>query len=160
MRIALIRAPSSSFGIGMAKGNGRAPANGKANGAGAAPAERVQYNCAKCPGYCCSYPVISVTKYDIERLAKYFDVTPEVAEKRFTKSAHGYKRILRRKTDEHFGMICRFFDQEKRCCGIYPARPGICRAFPGGGRCGYYDFLSFERRAQEDPEFVALTDHR
>ena len=28
-----------------------------------------------------------------------------------------------------------------------------------GGRCGYYDFLSFERRAQEDPEYVATTDH-
>ena len=33
------------------------------------------------------------------------------------------------------------------------------RSFPGGGRCGYYDFLSFERRAQDDPEFVALTNH-
>ena len=35
----------------------------------------------------------------------------------------------------------------------------MCRSFPGGGRCGYYDFLSFERRAQEDDEFVALTNH-
>jgi len=30
----------------------------------------------------------------------------------------------------------------------------FCRSFPGTTRCGYYDFLSFERRAQEDPEFV------
>ena len=35
----------------------------------------------------------------------------------------------------------------------------MCRSFPGGGRCGYYDFLSFERRAQEDDKFVALTNH-
>jgi len=132
----------------------------KGNGNGKAAPKVVQYNCAKCPGYCCSYPVISVTKYDVERLAKHFGISPDEAEKRFTKSAHGYKRILRRKADEHFGMICRFFDQEKRRCGIYPARPGVCRAFPGDGRCGYYDFLAFERRAQEDPEFVALTDHR
>ena len=34
--------------------------------------KRVQFNCAKCPGYCCSYPVIVVTKRDIERLAKHF----------------------------------------------------------------------------------------
>ncbi len=144
----------------MAKSNGRAPANGKANGAAKGSGERIQYNCAKCPGYCCSYPIITVTKYDVERLAKHFGLTPEQAEKRFTKSEHGYKRIMRRKADEHYGKICRFFDQEKRCCGIYEARPAICRAFPGGARCGYYDFLSFERRAQEDPEFVALTDHR
>jgi uncharacterized protein len=140
------------------KANGRAPANGKANGA--EPAERLQYNCAKCPGYCCSYPVITVTKYDVERLAKHFGLSPQEAEKRFTKSAHGYKRIMRRKSDEHYGMICRFFDTDERRCTIYSARPAVCRAFPGSARCGYYDFLSFERRAQEDPEFVALTDHR
>ncbi len=57
-------------------------------------------------------------------------------------------------------MICRFFDTDERRCTIYSARPAVCRAFPGSARCGYYDFLSFERRAQEDPEFVALTDHR
>ena len=147
----------------MAKSNGRTRANGKANGAAPPhekPGERIQYNCAKCPGYCCSYPVIALTKYDIERLAKHFGLTPEVAEKRFTKSAHGYKRIFRRKKDEHFGMICQFFDQEHRRCGVYQARPAICRSFPGNGRCGYYDFLAFERRTQNDPEFISLTDHR
>ncbi len=66
---------------------------------------------------------------------------------------------MRRKKDEHYGKICRFFDTEERRCTIYAARPGVCRAFPGSARCGYYDFLSFERRAQNDPEFVAATDH-
>ncbi len=145
----------------MAKGNGRTPVNGKGNGTAAqSGGERIQYNCAKCPGYCCSYPVITVTKYDLERLAKHFDLSPEEAEKRFTKSQHGYKRIMRRKADEHYGKICRFFDTEERRCTIYTARPAVCRAFPGSARCGYYDFLSFERRAQNDPEFVAATDHR
>src|SRR5579871_2730959 len=27
------------------------------------------YNCAKCPGYCCSYEIIPLTKRDVERLA-------------------------------------------------------------------------------------------
>lgn len=134
------------------KSNGASHANG-----GSAP--RNQYNCLNCPGYCCSYPVITVTKYDVGRLAKHFGISWEEAEKRFTKSQHGYKRILRKKKDEHFGTICRFFDQENRRCGVYEARPYVCRAFPGGARCGYYDFLMFERRAQDDPEFVALTDH-
>jgi Fe-S-cluster containining protein len=142
--------------------DGNGAKHGKANGAGvpgSGAKQSIQYNCAKCPGYCCSYPVIALTKYDIERLAKHFGLTPEVAEKRFTKSAHGHKRIFRRKADQHFGKVCRFFDQEKRCCGVYEARPAICRSFPGAGRCGYYDFLSFERRTQGDPEFVSCTDH-
>jgi len=136
-------------------------AKDKSNGAAKAEAAkpRLQFNCLNCPGYCCSYPVITVTKYDVTRLARHFELSWEEAEKRFTKSQHGYKRILRKKLDEHYGTICRFFDQEKRCCGIYEARPHVCRAFPGGGRCGYYDFLMFERRAQDDDEFVALTNH-
>ena len=35
----------------------------------------------------------------------------------------------------------------------------ICRRFPAENRCGYYDFLQFERKHQTDPDFVALTDH-
>ena len=144
------------------RGNG-ATAPRKGNGAAAsakAPAKQRQlYNCAKCPGYCCSYPIIDVSKYDLGRLARWFGITPEQAEKRFTKSAHGHKRIMRRQADEHFGTICRFFDTEKRRCTVYPARPHVCRSFPGEGRCGYYDFLTFERSAQNDPEFVATTDH-
>lgn len=36
----------------------------------------------------------------------------------------------------------------------------ICRSFPGEGRRGYYDFLMFERRAQEDDDWVALTNNK
>jgi Fe-S-cluster containining protein len=118
-----------------------------------------RYNCMKCPGYCCSYPIITVTQRDLERLARHFGLAPEIAEKRFTRSGHGYKRIMRRKPDEHFGKICRFFDRVERRCTVYSARPAVCRAFPGEGRCGYYDFLSFERRAQGDPDYVAQTYH-
>lgn len=120
---------------------------------------RQKYDCSKCPGYCCSYPVIEVKDRDAERIAKHFGVTLAAAEKRYFKSAHGYKRVLRRKVDEHFGRICRFFDSEKRCCSIYMARPSICRTFPGEGHCGYYDFLTFERETQEDPDFISTTDH-
>ena len=120
---------------------------------------RKKYDCSKCPGYCCSYPVIEVKDRDAERIAKYFGVELNVAEKKYVKSAHGYKRILRRKTDEHFGKICQFFDSELRRCGIYEARPSTCRVFPGEGHCGYYDFLTFERSGQEDETFISTTDH-
>jgi len=144
--------------------NGKAPLTSKAGETkvqanGAAPPKRALYNCMKCPGYCCSYPIITVSQRDLERLARHFGLSPEVAEKRFTRSDHGYKRIMRRKPDKYFGRICRFFDTEARRCTIYHARPKVCREFPGEGRCGYYDFLSFERRAQEDPDFIARTNH-
>lgn len=118
------------------------------------------YNCKKCPGYCCSYPLIAIDKRDIERLARHHGLSFDEARSKFTKEAHGRKYVLRRKADPHFEMICRFFDTEERKCTIYEARPGICRSFPGEGRCGYYDFLSFERRAQDDPEWVALTNNK
>ena len=118
------------------------------------------YNCSNCPGYCCSYPLIGLDKRDVERLAKHYGLDFETARKKFTKVAFGRKYVMRRKADEHFGRICRFFDTRERRCTVYAARPAICRSFPGRDRCGYYDFLVFERRAQNDPTWVALTDNR
>jgi uncharacterized protein len=125
--------------------------------AGAAPTGA--YDCSKCPGYCCSYPVIQLTKADVARLAKHFSITPEVAQERFTKSAHGYDLVMKRKKDEHYGKICRFFDTVKRRCTVYTARPAVCRSFPDQKTCGYWDFLVFERRHQKDPEAVAITEN-
>lgn len=117
------------------------------------------YDCAKCPGYCCSYPLIALTKRDVERLAGHLGLSFEECERRHTRAAWGHKRVMRRKADRHFGRTCRFFDTEARRCTVYAARPAVCRRFPGKGRCGYYDFLAFERRVQGDPEFIAVTNH-
>jgi Fe-S-cluster containining protein len=116
------------------------------------------YDCLKCPGYCCSYPVIALDKRDVERLAAHFIRSVEDARTAFTREAHGHKYVMRRKKDPHFGRICRFFDTKERRCTVYAARPAVCRSYPGRPRCGYYEFLTFERRAQSDPEYVALTD--
>jgi len=116
-----------------------------------------KYDCLKCPGYCCSYPVIEVKDRDAKRIAKHFGISLKTAEKRFFKSSNGYKRVMRRKADKYFGRICRFFDTEARRCTIYEARPGLCREYPAEPHCGYYDFLHFERQHQDDPEYVALT---
>jgi uncharacterized protein len=117
------------------------------------------YDCKKCPGYCCSYPLIALDKRDVERLAKHHDMSFKEAKKAFTKEEHGSKYAMRRKKDEYYGRICRFFDTDERRCTVYKARPSVCRSFPGGKKCGYYDFLKFERECQDDPEFVALTDN-
>jgi Fe-S-cluster containining protein len=116
------------------------------------------YDCLKCPGYCCSYPVIALTKRDVERLAKHLGLSVKETEKRHVRADHGYKRIMKRQDDEHFGRICQFFDTQARRCTIYEGRPQICRDFPAEKRCGYYDFLEFERRHQEDDAHVAVTD--
>ena len=116
------------------------------------------YNCDRCPAYCCTYARIEVKKKDVRRLAEHFGVDEETARKRFTKKGEEKgERVLKHKPDEHFGTACQFLDGETRRCTIYHARPKICREFPGTVRCGYYDFLSFERRALEDEDYVSTT---
>jgi Fe-S-cluster containining protein len=120
--------------------------------------QKKNYDCSKCPGYCCSYPLIEVSKTDIARLAKHFDVDYETAEERFTLYDKEEKvRGLRKQKDEFFGTVCRFFDISARRCTVYEARPEACRDYPYGKGCGYYSFLKFERKLQDDEKFVAMT---
>ncbi len=114
-----------------------------------------QFDCAKCPAYCCSYPQIPVTLYDVRRLGKRFGLDEEAAERRFTKKAADGSRIMRHKVDHIFPSTCQFLDQDKRQCTVYEHRPKICREFPVH-RCGYFDFLMWERQQQDDDEFVPV----
>jgi Fe-S-cluster containining protein len=121
---------------------------------------RIQFDCSKCPGYCCSYPRIEVKASDVKRLARHFGIEVEEAERRFTRnysSDEGVERILRHQKDEIYGSICRFFDTDARRCTVYAARPTVCRDYPNGTKCGYYDFLKFERKHQDDPDFIPLS---
>ena len=118
---------------------------------------RVSYKCEKCPAYCCTYTEIEVTQRDVERLARHFELSARVAAERFTKVDTKGTRMLRHKKDKIFDSTCMLLDQEKRRCTVYEARPGVCRKYPDSNRCGYYDFLKFEREQQGDEEMVALT---
>jgi hypothetical protein len=119
---------------------------------------RVYFDCRKCPAYCCTYTEIEVTQRDIARLAKHFSISPSKAEERFTKpDAKGKIRMLRHRKDEIFDSACMFLDQKERRCTVYHARPGVCRKFPDSSKCGYYEFLRFEREQQGDEKLVALT---
>jgi len=118
-----------------------------------------QYDCLKCVAYCCTYTLIPANKRDVKRLAKHFDLTPAQAEKKFTKKGDKENpRVLKHQDDKHFGTACMFLDQKTRQCTVYDARPQICRDFPTQSRCGYYEFLKFEREVQDDPKWVATTD--
>ena len=119
-------------------------------------ANPIQYDCAKCPAYCCSYDKIEVSRRDLARLARHFGVDIDVAEGRFTKVVDGV-RVLRHRKDKVFATTCMFLDAETRRCTVYEARPGVCQEYPDRPRCGYYDFLRWERTHQDDPDFVPLT---
>jgi uncharacterized protein len=117
---------------------------------------RVTYDCTKCPAFCCSiYERVEVKPRDLQRLARYFGVSVEVAEQRYTKRYEN-ERILRRQADPLLGRVCRFLNLETRGCGIYEARPDVCREYPGRPRCSYYDVLQFERETQGDPDVIPL----
>jgi Fe-S-cluster containining protein len=98
-----------------------------------------------------------VTERDIARLARHFGIDVERARERFSyhyKTKDVDEWILRHRKDSIFDSMCRFFDQEKRRCTVYEARPAVCREYPDAPRCGYFEFLKFEREQQDDPDLV------
>jgi len=111
------------------------------------------FNCDKCPAYCCSYDRIEVTKRDLLRIAKHFGISYKQAEQRYTKNSP-LGRVLRHQKDHIYKHVCEFLDSDTRRCTIYTARPSVCRGYPDGSRCGYYDFLASERRRQCDEDFI------
>lgn len=121
------------------------------------------FDCRKCPGYCCSYPRIVTSPSDIARLARHFGLTESAAQRRFTRRFVWNdpddpidERILKHQPDAIFGSICRFFDTRQRRCTVYSARPSVCRNYPNGTRCGYFEFIEFERDQQGDRDFIPL----
>ena len=119
---------------------------------------RVQFDCNKCPAFCCSiYERVAINKRDLNRLAKHFDETPEVAARRHTKiHKESGERVLRRAPDPVLGESCKFLNKITRGCGVYFARPGVCREYPNRTRCSYYDVYRFEMKQQDDARVLPL----
>ncbi|MBM3380197.1 MAG: YkgJ family cysteine cluster protein [Betaproteobacteria bacterium] len=148
-------APSST--TAAAKAAAKSSRTAVAKPVAASAAKPPLYDCTRCPGYCCTYPRIIIDDEDLERIARHAKVNPEEARRRFTRTYRDgdtEEMVLRHKTDTIYASVCRFFDTTKRRCTIYTARPEVCRDYPHGRRCGYYEFLRFERRQQGNPEFV------
>jgi uncharacterized protein len=121
------------------------------------PPIKTRYNCATCPGYCCSHSRIAISEFDIQRLAKHFGLSFEAAKQKFTyhyQTKEVDEQLLRHKKDHIYKSICRFFDTDERRCTVYEARPNVCRKYPYGNRCGYHEFLKFEREHQGDDDFI------
>lgn len=119
---------------------------------------RPAYDCEKCPSYCCSYEIIEVGVRDVRRLAKHFGLTEAQARAKFTRWERTTRvRKLKHRKDDVYRSVCAFLDRTTRRCTVYEARPAPCRDYPAARRCGYYDFLAFEREHQQDDDFVPLT---
>lgn len=122
---------------------------------GTSVTKKNEYDCSKCPGWCCSYERIRVTSDDIDRLATHFDSSPkEIKDNCLEK--HGKDLYLRHREDPIYKSICVFFHRIERRCMVYESRPEVCHHYPWGKRCGYYDFIKFERKQMGDDEFIPL----
>lgn len=131
----------------MAEGNGGAPP---------------LFDCSRCLGFCCSvYEEVNIRVEDLVRIAEHFGIGVQAAAELYTNPG----LELKRKPDDLLLYdTCVFFDTEKRCCGIYEARPGLCRDWPkvehahGGaeGRCPYYDLYVYAQKEQGTPNMVPL----
>lgn len=119
---------------------------------------RVTFDCEKCPAFCCSiYERVAVTKRDVKRLAKHFQITTEQAAQRYTRvHKDSGDRVLKRAKDSLLGESCKFLDKQTRGCRIYHARPDVCRQYPDRTRCAYYDVYRFEMRQQNDKRVLPL----
>jgi len=120
-------------------------------------AKKNTYDCGQCPGYCCSYDYIETKPSDVRRLAKHHDLEVDVARERFTKEVEHEGetiRVLRHRKDHVYKSMCMFFDQDERRCTIYEGRPQVCRDYPNGTTCGYFNFIKFERKHQGDDSFI------
>ena len=117
----------------------------------------MRFDCSKCPGYCCSHGRVEVTAHDLQRLAKHFGLSERATRKRYTYhyQAQGVDEwILRHHRDHIYKSVCKMFDRKTRRCTVYEARPNVCRKYPYGNQCGYYDFLKFERAHQYDDDYI------
>lgn len=119
---------------------------------------RSGYDCLKCIGYCCAiYERVAVSNSDLRRLARYFKVSVDEAERRYTRvHPTSGERVLKRTADPLFGKSCMFQHPEKRVCTIYEGRPSVCREYPVTKNCAYYDMLKWERKQQGDDRFAPV----
>ena len=90
--------------------------------------------CNYCPGYCCyrlEGSILFVDNDDINRLARYFQISDGEVRKRYIENKNTFKV----KDDDS----CIFQSSEKmvRRCTIHQVRPSQCRRFPYTDTCPY-----------------------
>lgn len=82
-----------------------------------------QIDCTQCAN-CCRVATAKVSERDVERLARYFRITPADFMAKYTTESEEEGRILRFTE----GAGCVFLDGT--ACTVYEARPETCQRFP------------------------------
>lgn len=83
------------------------------------------FDCQRC-GHCCQGTGgIVLTAKDLRRLAAHLGLSPAATLKAHAERVSGRDR-LRVGPDDY----CVFYDHAIKGCGIHPARPDVCRAWP------------------------------
>lgn len=88
--------------------------------------EGLRFKCTQCGDCCTGGPgYVWVTNDEIQWLADELGITAEEVEDTYVRKI-GIRRSLR----EFPNGDCVFFDNEKRSCQVYQARPKQCRTWP------------------------------
>jgi len=89
------------------------------------PGSEDVFDCQRC-GHCCQGSGgIVLTAKDLRRLAAHLGLTPTATLEAHAERVSGRDR-LRVGTDAY----CVFYNHDIKGCGIHPARPDVCRAWP------------------------------
>jgi len=92
------------------------------------------FQCHRCGECCEGSPVVDLDRYDIERIATHLKIsinemleeyTVALSKERIRALPYSFPVRGIKKT-----LPCMFYDTKVKGCGIYPARPLVCRAFP------------------------------
>lgn len=120
----------------------------------------MSYDCLSCPGFCCTYTEIDLSEHDAKRMAKHLKLSFEKFRDKYLQKGKSHRGLLlfKRVEDAIFGFCCPFLHPVGRICTMYTVRPKVCRGYPYGKSCGYYQFLRWERAHQQDPNAVAVTN--
>jgi len=83
------------------------------------------FDCKRC-GHCCrGSGGIILTAKDLRRLAAHCGLTPAAF-----LAAHAEEKSGRRRLRIGQDGYCVFYDHAIKGCGVHPARPDVCRAWP------------------------------
>lgn len=85
----------------------------------------LHFKCTGC-GKCCtgSPGYVYLSRFDLDRLASHFDLSPEDFAKKYTRLVEGQYALL----DRPGSYDCIFLSDKK--CNVYESRPIQCRTFP------------------------------
>lgn len=86
---------------------------------------QLDLQCKRCGVCCIDTDPIDLFPKDIRRIASYLNISEEKTIQEYTIPHPTIPGRLALR-----GLPCRFYDQTKRKCRIYPARPMICRRCP------------------------------